>query len=145
MAPAFALWACTHLLESSQGLGATTQRNDSFSPGRTREMRSSSGNQVFDLESDFRLEKMCACTSARAGAITTGCSCCDGPPPDPRSRDYGFDTRPLVYPSSANMVIQVGNSRLGFSSPRNDVVSQWLCGAAELEAATAGVFASPSP
>src|SRR5262249_35057553 len=67
MGPCVRTSACTHLLESSQGLGATTQRNDSFSPGRTREMRSSSRNQVFDLESDFRLEKMCAWTSAFAG------------------------------------------------------------------------------
>src|SRR5262249_42720820 len=67
MGPCVRTSACTHLLESSQGLGATTQRNDSFSPGRTREMRSSSRNQVFDLESDFRLEKMCACPSAFAG------------------------------------------------------------------------------
>src|SRR5215470_18076735 len=70
MDPCFRTSACTHLLESSQGLGATTQRNDSFSPGRTREMRSSSRNQVFDLESDFRLEKMCACPSAKAGTHT---------------------------------------------------------------------------
>src|SRR5215471_17308322 len=70
MGPCVRTRACTHLLESSQGLGATTQRNDSFSPGRTREMRSSSRNQVFDLESDFRLEKMCACPSANAGTDT---------------------------------------------------------------------------
>src|SRR5262249_4390189 len=38
------------------------------------------------------------------------------------SRDSGFDARPRVYPSSANMVVQVGNSRLGCASPRNDVV-----------------------
>src|SRR5215470_13381197 len=42
------------------------------------------------------------------------------------SRDSGFDIRPRVYPSSANMTVQVGNSRLGRASPRNDVVSQGL-------------------
>src|SRR5215472_17514993 len=36
------------------------------------------------------------------------------------SRDSGFDTRTRVYPSSASMVVQVGNSRLGCASPRND-------------------------
>src|SRR5262245_58117747 len=43
------------------------------------------------------------------------------------SRDSGFDTRPQVYPSSANTVIQVSNSRLGCASPRNDVVATTSC------------------
>src|SRR5262249_36742340 len=76
-----------HLLESSQGLGATTQRNDSFSPGRTREMRSSSRNQVFDLESYFRLEKMCACPSAKAGAHNHRPLFCEGRCPTCLNRD----------------------------------------------------------
>src|SRR6516165_8635011 len=33
-----------------------------------------------------------------------------------------------LYPSSANMFVQVGNSRLGCASPRNDAVSQWPFG-----------------